>query len=64
MLQSSRLDTHIENLSRRFPKEGLGIEQIYKILERIFEEFSRIPVSLSLADLTAFSSNLSFALSI
>jgi phytoene desaturase len=57
MLQSSRLETHIENLSRRFPKEGLGIEQIYKILGRIFDEFSRMPVSLSLADLTAFSSN-------
>ena len=57
MLQSSRLHTHIENLSRRFPKEGTGIEQIYKILGKIFEEFSRIPVSLSLADLTTFSSN-------
>ena len=56
MLQSSHLDTHIENLSRQFPEERKGIEQIYRILGKIFEEFSRIPVSLSLPDLTSFSS--------
>ncbi len=57
ILQSSRLETHIENLSRLFPEERMGIKQIYQILERIFEEFSHIPVFLGLSDLTAFSSN-------
>ena len=55
LLQSSRLDTHIENLSKLFPEERRGIQEIYDILKKIFEEFSRIPVSFSLSDLTAFS---------
>jgi phytoene desaturase len=56
VLQSSHLETHIENLSQLFPKERMGIKQIYQILERIFEEFSHIPIFLNLSDLTAFSS--------
>ncbi len=55
VLQASRLETHIENLSRLFPYERKGIEEIYEILKKIFEEFSRIPTSFSLSDLTAFS---------
>jgi phytoene desaturase len=56
VLQSSYLETHIENLSQLFPKETMGIRQVYEILKRIFEEFSHIPTFLSLSDLTAFSS--------
>jgi phytoene desaturase len=56
ILQSSHLETHLENLSQRFPEEQKGIERIYEIVEKVFEEFSRIPISLGLSDLTAFSS--------
>ena len=55
ILQSSHLETHIDNLSRLFPEERMGVKQIYAILERVFEEFSHIPISLSLPDLAAFS---------
>jgi phytoene desaturase len=54
--QSSHLETHLEDLSQRFPEERKGIGQVYDILEKLFEEFSRIPISLSLSDLTTFSS--------
>jgi phytoene desaturase len=55
-LQSSHLDTHIENLSRLFPDERKGIVEIYGILRKLFEEFSRIPVTLSVPDFSTFSS--------
>ena len=55
VLQSSRLETHIDNLSRHFPEERRGIEEVYDILKKVFEEFSRIPVSFTLSDLTVFS---------
>ena len=55
ILQSSHLETHIDNLSRLFPEERMGVKQIYAILERVFEEFSHIPISLSLPNLAAFS---------
>ena len=56
LLQSSHLETHLENLSQLFPKEGMGIRQVYEILKRVFEEFTHIPSFLSLSDMTAFSS--------
>jgi len=55
-LQSSHLETHIENLSRLFPDERKGVERVYRILRKLFEEFSHIPVSLSLTDFSTFSS--------
>lgn len=58
--QSSRLETHIENLSNLFPDERKGIEQVYGILKNIFEEFSRIPSSLSWFDPSSFSSQYPF----
>ena len=58
--QSSRLETHIENLSSLFPKERKGIEEIYAILRKIFEEFSSIPPSLSWFEPSSFSSQYPF----
>jgi prolycopene isomerase len=56
IVQSSRLETHIENLSSLFPDEKKGIEQNYAILRKTFEEFSQIPDSLDWFDPTFFSS--------
>ena len=47
VIQSSKLETHIENLSSLFPAERRGIEKIYAVLKKIFEEFSSIPSSLN-----------------
>jgi prolycopene isomerase len=54
--QSSRLETHIENLSSLFPKERKGIEKVYSVLKKIFEEFSTIPSSLNWFEPSSFSS--------
>jgi phytoene desaturase len=54
--QSSQLETHIENLSALFPDERKGIEQVYSILKKIFEEFSQIPSSLDWFEPSSFSS--------
>jgi prolycopene isomerase len=54
--QSSQLETHIENLSALFPNEKKGIEQVYAVLEKIFEEFSQIPSSLDWLEPSSFSS--------
>jgi prolycopene isomerase len=54
--QSSRLETHIENLSSLFPKERKGIEGIYAVLKKIFEEFSNIPSSLNWFEPSSFLS--------
>jgi phytoene desaturase len=56
MVQSSRLETHIENLSRVFPAERAGIVQVYGVLKKIFDEFSRIPSSLNWFDPSSLSS--------
>jgi prolycopene isomerase len=44
--QSSKLETHIENLSSFFPEERKGIGKVYAVLKKIFEEFSSIPSTL------------------
>jgi prolycopene isomerase len=53
---SSRLETHIENLSSLFPKERKGIGEVYAVLKKIFEEFSAIPSSLNWFEPFSFSS--------
>jgi prolycopene isomerase len=55
VIQSSRLETHIENLTSLFPKEKKGIVQVYGILKKIFEEFSSIPPSFNWFDPSSFS---------
>jgi phytoene desaturase len=54
--QSSRLETHIENLSTLFPKERKGIEGVYRVLKKIFEEFSNMPPSLNWFEPSSFLS--------
>lgn len=54
--QSSRLETHIENLSTLFPRERKGIEGVYGVLKKIFEEFSNMPSSLNWFEPSSFSS--------
>ncbi len=58
--QSSRLNTHIENLSSLFPKEGKGIVEIYAILKKIYEEFSAVPSSFNWFEPSSFSSGYPF----
>jgi phytoene desaturase len=58
--QSSRMETHIENLSSLFPGERKGIEVVYVILKKIFEEFSNIPSSLNWFEPSSFSSQYPF----
>ena len=54
--QSSRIETHIENLSSLFPAEKKGIRKVYAALERIFREFSGLPPSLNWFEPSAFLS--------
>jgi prolycopene isomerase len=54
--QSSNLETQIGNLSSHFPHEKEGIEQVYRILRKILEEYSEIPSSLDWFDPSSFSS--------
>jgi phytoene desaturase len=56
VMQSSKLETHIETLSSIFPDEKKGIERVYSVLRKIFEEFSQIPSSLNWFDPSCFSS--------
>ena len=58
--QSSRLETHIENLSTLFPKERKGIEGVYGVLKKIFEEFSNMPTSLNWFEPSSFLSQCPF----
>ena len=58
--QSSRLETHIENLSLLFPKERKGIVEVYAVLKKIFEEFSIVPTSLNWFGPSSFSSQYPF----
>lgn len=58
--QSSKLETHIENLSSLFPGERKGIEKVYAVLKKIFEEFSNIPSSLNWFDPSSFISQYPF----
>jgi prolycopene isomerase len=60
IIQSSRLETHIENLSRLFLGERKGIEQVYDVLRKIFNEFSQLPSSLNWFDPSSFSSQFPF----
>jgi phytoene desaturase len=56
VIQSSRLEPHIENLSSLFPKERKGIEEVYAVLRKIFEEFSSLRSSLDWFEPSSFSS--------
>lgn len=56
IIQSSHLETHIETLSTLFPKERKGIEQIYEVLRKIFNEYSQLPLSLDWFNSTSLSS--------
>ncbi|MGZ3493902.1 MAG: phytoene desaturase family protein [Thermodesulfobacteriota bacterium] len=58
--QSSKLETHIENLSSLFPKERKGIEEVYAVLRKIFEEFSNLRPSLDWFEPSSFSSQYPF----
>jgi len=62
IVQSSQLETHIENLSRVFPEEKKGIQQIYEVLRKIFNEFSHVPSSLNWFDTSSLSSQFPFLL--
>jgi phytoene desaturase len=54
--QSSRTETHIENLSSLFPRERKGIQEVYAALEKIFEEFSSLRSSLNWFEPSSFLS--------
>jgi len=54
--QSSHLETHIENLSSLYPGERKGIEKVYTLLKKIFEEFAGLPPSLNWMELSSFRS--------
>ena len=54
--QSSRMETHIENLSSLFPGERKGIKEVYTALGKIFEEFSNIRSSLNWFEPSSFLS--------
>jgi len=56
VIQSSRIETHIENLSSLFPNERKGIEQVYDVLKKIYKELSGFPSSLDWFDPSSFSS--------
>ena len=58
--QSSRMETHIENLSSLFPGERKGIKEVYAALGKIFEEFSNIRSSLNWFEPSSFSIPISF----
>jgi phytoene desaturase len=58
--QSSRLETHIENLSSLFSKERRGIVEVYAVLKKIFEEFSTLPSSFNWFERSSFSSQYPF----
>ena len=60
VIQSSRLETHIENLSSLFPRERKGIAEVYAVLRNIFEEFSIVPSSLNWFEPSSFSSRYPF----
>jgi len=54
--QSSRMETHIENLSSLFPAEKRGIKEVYAALEKIFQEFSSLRSSLNWFEPSSFLS--------
>jgi prolycopene isomerase len=58
--QSSRIETHIENLSSLFPGEKKGIQEVYAALEKIFEEFSSVGSSLNWFEPSSFVSQHPF----
>jgi len=60
IVQSSQLETHIENLSKLFSNEREGIAQVYEVLRKIFDEFSQIPSNLNWFDPSSFSSQYPF----
>jgi prolycopene isomerase len=58
--QSSRMDTHIENLSSLFPRERKGIQKVYAVLGKIFEEFSSLRSSVNWFEPSCFLSQYPF----
>jgi prolycopene isomerase len=58
--QSSKMETHLENLSSLFPKERKGIKEVYALLRKVFEEFSNIPSSLNWFEPSSFLSQYPF----
>jgi prolycopene isomerase len=60
VIQSSRMDKHLENLSSLFPKEKKGINEVYAVLKKIFEEFSNVRSSLNWFEPSSFSSQYPF----
>ncbi len=54
--QSSKLETHLEYLSRLFYEERRGIKKVYEVLSAIYDEFSRIPSTLNWFDPSSFAS--------
>jgi prolycopene isomerase len=60
VIQSSKIETHIKTLSSLFPSERKGIEKIYGILKKIFEEYSNIPSSLQWYEPSSFLSKYPF----
>jgi len=54
--QSSNLETHMENLAGLFPDQREGIEKVYGILKKVFEEFSQMESSFDWHSSAAFSS--------
>jgi len=54
--QSASLKTHIENLSSLFPGERKGVEKVYALLRKIFEEFAGLPPSLNWMEPSSFRS--------
>ena len=54
--QSSRMETHIENLSSLFPAEEKGIKEVYAALGKMFEEFSSLRSSLNWFEPSSFVS--------
>jgi len=58
--QSSRMETHIENLSSLFPAEKKGIKEVYGVLGKIFDEFSNLRSSLNWFEPSVFLSQYPF----
>ena len=62
IVQSSQLEAHIETLSRVFPDERMGIEKVYGVLKKIFDEFSHLPSSLNWFDPSSLRSQFPYLL--
>ncbi len=58
--QSSRMETHVENLSSLFPSEEKGIKEVYGVLGKIFDEFSNVRSSPNWFEPSSFISQYPF----